>query len=269
LAIGYLDRQALTDEKFINQTLEDGVKRRLYRSGDLGRFRSDGQIEFLGRIDNQIKVSGYRIEIAEIENTIMEMPSVTATVVTAHRSEAGDYRLVAYIVASESDCVEVEKTLKSRLPAYMLPSLFVPMPKLPLTPNGKIDKSALPNPLTTQLAAGHSRVEPETDLERALACVWHEILEREGISAEDNFFEIGGNSILATRVISKIFHSFGDKLPVRYLFEFPTIQGFAEKMLAESQDSEKTLKTASLIVMIHGISEEELDQMLDNDNNTR
>lgn len=262
LASGYLNRPELTEQKFLSQSLDDGLTRRVYRSGDLGRFRPDGNIEFLGRIDQQVKVNGYRIEIPEIENAILSVPAVSQVAVTVHRNASGDNRLVAFVVSELGRCDTIGMAIQDKLPAFMLPDLYVPISAMPLTPNGKVDKSALPDPMTITRDDDVALEWPVTDMQKALAAIWKPILEQEQIGLDQDFFSIGGNSILATRVISKVHHSFGFKLPVRYMFEYPTLRSLADKMLADTDNKERYEETAGMIVMIDEMSEEELDAML-------
>jgi amino acid adenylation domain-containing protein len=228
VARGYLDRPELTAEKFIPDPIAVVEGKRIYRTGDLARYRADGEVEFLGRKDNQVKVRGFRVELGEIEAMLSAHPDVREAVVTV--SAAENDRLVAYWVGARAEQVpasELRSYLQQRLPHYMIPSFFVPLNELPLTPSGKIDRKALPVP-STELRVDKSR-EPFvcTPVEELLVHLWSEVLGVEHVGVTDNFFELGGHSLLATQVVSRVRKEFAVELPVRSLFESPTIAGFA------------------------------------------
>ncbi len=229
LARGYLGRVGLTGERFVPSPFGDGE--RLYRTGDLARWRADGELEYLGRIDHQVKVRGYRIELGEIEARLVEHDSVGQAVVVA-RDEGADRQLVAYIVG---DGVAPEPSLlrahlKHSLPDYMMPSAFVLLDALPLTPNGKVDRRALPAPEGDAVVRGEY-VAPRTPVEELLASIWCEVLKLDRVGVNDNFFELGGHSLLATRVMARIREDFGTELPLRALFEAPSLGGLSERLL--------------------------------------
>ncbi|HEX2081286.1 MAG TPA: condensation domain-containing protein, partial [Longimicrobium sp.] len=198
---------------------------RLYRTGDRVRWRADGTLEYLGRVDEQVKVRGFRIEPGEIEARLAEHPGVLEAVVLVREDAPGDRRLVAYVVG-EVAADEVREHLRRSLPEYMVPAAFVVLEALPLTPNGKLDRKALPAP---EYAAGAERyVAPRTPVEEVLAGIWAEVLKVERVGVEESFFELGGHSLLATRVVSRVRDVFAIELPLRALFEGPTVAELAK-----------------------------------------
>ncbi|CCQ61736.1 non-ribosomal peptide synthetase [Crocosphaera watsonii] len=233
LARGYLNRPELTAERFIeNPFMENFGYSRLYKTGDLVCYLPDGNIEYLGRLDNQVKIRGLRIELGEIEAQIAQYETVKEAVVIAREEIAGDKRLVAYLVPQEESTVnssKLRKFLREKLPNYMIPSAFVTLEELPLTPNGKIDRKALPDDIGTQISSDEI-VLPSTPIENLLAGIWAEILGIETVGINNNFFELGGHSLIATRVISQIRQVFKVDIPIRYLFEKPTITQLAEEI---------------------------------------
>ena len=238
LARGYFNRPELTAEKFIRDPFSGASSSRLYRTGDLARYLPDGNIEFLGRIDDQVKIRGYRIELGEIEATLGEHPRVREAVAMAREDTPGDRRLVAYVVLTQATSQKVEELrnfLKGKLPEHMIPSAFVFLGSLPLTPNGKVDRKALPVPDQTRPELEGAFVAPRTALEKRLARIWGEVLKLEKVGIHDNFFELGGQSLLATQVISRIRTAFGAEVPLRAMFEAPTIAEFAVA-IREHQD---------------------------------
>jgi acyl-coenzyme A synthetase/AMP-(fatty) acid ligase/acyl carrier protein len=234
LARGYLDRADLTAEKFIPHPFSEAAGERLYRTGDLVRFLPDGALEFLGRIDDQVKIRGYRIECGEVESVLSQHEGVREAVVMAREDIPGDKRLVAYYVAfSDLGMVthgELRNFLKERLPEYMVPSLFVELEVLPLTLNGKVDRRALPAPDKTRPELKAAFVAPRTPAEERLAAICAEVLGLERVGVHDHFFELGGHSLLATQVVSRVRQAFEIELPLRSLFETPTVAGLAENI---------------------------------------
>ncbi|PTL74929.1 non-ribosomal peptide synthetase, partial [Vitiosangium sp. GDMCC 1.1324] len=229
---GYLGRPELTSEKFLPDPFGSLPGARMYRTGDLARYRSDGNLEYLGRTDFQVKVRGFRIELGEIETVLDKHPGVRQVVVVAREDRPGDKRLVAYLTASGQQApttAELRAHLKQHLPEHMVPSTFVVLEQLPLTPNGKINRKALPAPEAPQ-DSGAEYIAPRTPTEEKLAAIWAEVLSVPRIGAEDNFFELGGHSLLATRVLSRLRTAFEVELPVRALFEAPTLSALALKI---------------------------------------
>jgi amino acid adenylation domain-containing protein len=240
LARGYLGRPELTAESFVPHPFAAAPGERLYRTGDIARQRPDGAIEFLGRLDGQVKVRGFRVEIGEIEAALREHPDLQAAAV-ADRADpgTGSRRLIAWLVARPDTAVspaEVREFLQGKIPAYMVPAAFVPLAALPLTPSGKVDRQALPEPAAEETAvgaagfagsAGIAGEAPRGPLEELLAGIWTDLLGKTGIFREASFFELGGHSLLATRAVSRVREALGVELPLRRLFEEPTLAGFA------------------------------------------
>ncbi|HYN83767.1 MAG TPA: amino acid adenylation domain-containing protein, partial [Pyrinomonadaceae bacterium] len=234
LARGYLGRQRMTAERFVPDPFATEPGARMYRTGDLARYLPDGEIEFLGRIDHQVKVRGFRIELGEIEARLLTREGVRETLVVVREDAAGDKRLVAYVVASSADAPPTPSALRrhlsEHLPDYMQPSAFVFLDAMPLTPNGKIDRKALPAPDESQAARESVYETPRTETEAALARLWGEVLGVELVGVRDNFFELGGHSLLATRVASRVRETCGVELPLRAIFESPTVAALAERV---------------------------------------
>lgn len=226
LARGYLHQSALTAERFIPHPFSEVGGQRLYRTGDRVRYTVEGEIEFLGRVDNQVKVRGHRVELGEIEAVLARHHAVRECAVVV-RDESGDKRLVAYIVSQlEQQALSTEDLrhyLGEKLPEYMTPSRFVFLEALPLTPNGKVDRRALPEPDATRDDLIVTYVAPQTPTEEMLANIWSDVLAVGEVGVRDNFFDLGGHSLLATRVMSRIHETFGVEVPLRELFEQPTV----------------------------------------------
>jgi amino acid adenylation domain-containing protein len=230
LARGYLHAAELTAERFVPDPFSIEADRRLYKTGDLARWRSDGNIEFLGRIDQQVKVRGFRIESGEIEAVLAEHPDVRDAVVVARNDAAGNMVLVGYVVPRAGRALkrsELRDHLGKKLPDYMVPSVFVPLERLPLTPNGKVDRLALPPPDQTRPELETGYVPPRTALEKQLAAIWADVLGMERVGIHDNFFELGGHSLLATRMVARVEEAFGTKLSPVAVYRRPTVAQFA------------------------------------------
>ncbi|WP_051931329.1 non-ribosomal peptide synthetase [Gillisia sp. Hel_I_29] len=216
LARGYLNNESLTKERFVSNPFIEGT--RMYKTGDLGIWNSDGTITFLGREDAQVKIRGYRIELGEIESVLLGHADIDEAVVLANDND-GVKELVAYFVSSlDHDSASLRSYLKGFLPDYMLPSYYVSMEGLPLTPNGKIDRRSLPSPEGLEISHGVEYVAPETDTEKQLVVIWEDILGKENIGVKDDFFELGGHSLKATRLLSKLHKTFDVKLALKDLF---------------------------------------------------
>jgi amino acid adenylation domain-containing protein len=220
---GYLCRPDLTAERFIPDPF-GATGERLYRTSDLARYLPDGTIEFLGRSDHQVKVRGFRIELGEIEAALTALAGVREAVVEVYEATPGDQRLVAYVAGDVAADV-LRRSLRERLPDYMVPATFMTLAALPLTPNGKVDRKALPPP--EHQRDEESYVAPRTPIEEALAGTWADLLGLERVGAADHFFELGGHSLLVVRLMARIEHLFGVKLPISALFEAPTVQRLA------------------------------------------
>jgi amino acid adenylation domain-containing protein len=234
LARGYLGRPELTAQRFVPDPYGRLSGGRLYRTGDRVRFRGDGELEFLGRLDGQVKVRGFRIELGEIEAVLGEHERVREAVVTVREDEPGDRRLVGYLVAEgEAPGVEELRThLRRRLPEPMVPTAWVVLAALPRTPNGKVDRKALPAPAGTRAGSQADYLAPRTPTEQRLAELWAGLLRIERVGVHDNFFDLGGHSLLATQAVSQIRQSFGVELPLRQLFEHPTLAELAAQVQA-------------------------------------
>jgi len=226
---GYINRPGLTAERFIPDPFGDAPGARMYRTGDLGRFRPDGTIDFLGRIDQQVKIRGFRIEPGEIESVLGSHPAIGETVVQVREESDGDRRLVAYVVPKPGPASmslrELRRHLAARLPEYMVPATFVVLAALPRTPNGKLDRKALPAPGPSRLAGAAEHAAPVTPEEKKLARLWGHVLRTERVGLNDNFFEAGGHSLLATQLVSRVREAFKVDLPLRALFDAPTVAG--------------------------------------------
>lgn len=230
----YLNRPELTGEKFVPNPLSAkfaGAKAgRLYKTGDLARWRADGNLEFLGRIDHQVKIRGFRIELGEIESVLRKHPGLRESVVVVREDRPGDKRLAAYVVRkaeAQLDGDQLRKFVRESVPEYMVPSAFVFLEALPLTPNGKVDRKALPVPEQERRSSDAEFVEPGSLVEEQLAGIWREVLGVDRVSTRDNFFELGGHSLLAIQVISRVREKLKVELPLFSLFDAPTIEQLA------------------------------------------
>jgi amino acid adenylation domain-containing protein len=236
-ARGYLGRPALTAEKFVPDALSGAAGARLYRSGDLARWTADGELEYLGRIDQQVKVRGFRIELGEIEAVLLAQPQVAEAAVIV-RGAGEDAALAAYVVpaADTVDASALREALKKHLPEYMVPGAVVVMERLPLTSNGKLDRAALPEPDASVSAQGDAAEAPCTPTEELLAGIWAEVLRAGRVGATDDFFELGGHSLRATQVMARVQEAFGVAVPLRALFEHPTVRALAARVDAARRD---------------------------------
>jgi amino acid adenylation domain-containing protein len=236
VARGYHDRPELTAEKFVTLTLPGGRRERAYRTGDVARFRADGRIDFLGRRDHQVKVRGYRIELGEIEAVLATHRGVGQCVVSAREDTPGDQRLVGYVVVTDGSPLDpeaVRSTLRSRLPEYMVPNLFVTLGALPLTPNGKIDRKALPAPQAAAPRAVEDDAEAlMTPVQRRVAGSWREILRIDRIGLYENFFDIGGHSLLLVKLHAALKREFASDLALVELFQWTTVAAQAARLSA-------------------------------------
>ncbi|NUT87299.1 amino acid adenylation domain-containing protein [Pseudomonas corrugata] len=235
VARGYLNRADLTAQKFVPDPYGSAAGDRLYRTGDLVKWLPNGEIEFLGRIDHQVKVRGFRIELGEIEAQLVSYPDVRQGVVIVREDQPGEQQIVAYLLVGEqysADPAQLRQHLAQTLPGYMIPSHFVVLEQLPLTPNGKIDRKRLPAPCVTP--PGDRHVLPGTAMEKVVADIWQQVLKLENIGITDNFFDLGGYSILATQVVSRLRKALNIDLTVRTLFEAPTIAQLVECLGSES-----------------------------------
>ena len=238
VARGYLNRPELTAERFVENTFGDDPNDRLYRTGDLVKYLPDGNLVFLGRMDHQVKLRGFRIELGEIENVLSGNGTVQNAVATLHNNE----HLVAYVAVGDTDKLaenfnaELLEYAKGLLPEYMVPSFIVPLDKLPLNANGKVDRKALPDPDVSKMQQEY--VAPSTETETVLAGIWEKLLGVERVGLNDNFFHLGGHSLLATRLMGKIREAFNLEIPLKVLFEKPTIKELVKEL--------ETAKTSEL-----------------------
>jgi amino acid adenylation domain-containing protein len=265
LARGYWNRPELTAEKFIANPFTNEPGGRLYKTGDLARYRADGNIEFLGRVDQQVKVRGYRIELGEIEAALARHESVRIAVVVVQQESPTDQRIVAYVVPEGADVPtagELRAFLLQKLPEYMVPSAFVAVRDFPLTPNGKVDRKALPSADQVLSPPQPSVVGPRTPLELALAKLWCELLKISNVGVYDNFFELGGHSLLATQLISRIRREFNVELPLRNVFERPTIESLALSILENQSRTMNSAELEKMLAEIESLSDESAASLL-------
>ncbi|HYG63468.1 MAG TPA: amino acid adenylation domain-containing protein, partial [Thermoanaerobaculia bacterium] len=248
LARGYFRRPALTAERFVPDGVSGAAGARLYRTGDLARWRAGGTLEFLGRLDHQVKIRGHRVELGEVEAALTSHPAVAQAVVAARQDPTGGQRLVAYLVGphppapspaspppspgeGEVSTAELRRFLAERLPEAFVPSLFVTLPAFPLTPNGKVDRKALPAPELVRREG--PREAPRSEVERAVAAVWKEVLGIPEVGLHDNFFDLGGHSLLAAQVHARLLRSLGRDLSLVDLFRYPTVATLARHLSPE------------------------------------
>lgn len=247
LARGYLNRPELTDERFVKDPFSEVSQARMYRTGDLARHSPDGEIEYIGRSDHQLKIRGFRVEPGEIEVAIREHPGVTDAVVVGHEDETGGKRLIAYLVGGESapSTDDLREHLRRTLPDYMVPSVFEFLGAFPLTPNGKVDRTRLALATLPATDRAREQILPRTDTERRLAAIWSRLLDVEEVGVEENFFELGGHSLMAVRLFAEIERKLRVRLPLSSLFESATISGLAE--LVEHERGADPVEWPSLV----------------------
>jgi len=235
LARGYLNQPELTAAKFVRHPFRDDQEARIYKTGDLARYRPDGSIEFLGRTDNQVKISGYRIELGEIEAVVMQHPSVRSTVVVPRQDTPGEKKLIAYVVPGEQGCstAELRAYLQEKLPSYMLPAGFVWMDSLPLSPNGKVDRALLPAPQATSGELPQART-AQSEMEREIESAWLKVLSLQQVGPDENFFDVGGDSLQLLMVHAEIQKKIESEFPLTDLFEYSTIRTLARHLAGTS-----------------------------------
>ena len=241
LARGYLNLPGLTAEKFIPDPFSSEPGERLYMTGDLARYQPDGNIQYLGRGDYQVKIRGFRIELGEIETALARHPSVVQAIVTVHEGARGGKRLISYVVAQPRctpTAIELRIFLKDKLPEHMVPTVFVMLDSFPLTSNGKVDRRALPSPGEARPELDKAFVGSRTPTEELLADIWAQVLGLERVGIYDDFFDLGGHSLLATQVVSRIRKTFQVEMPLRHLFETPTVAGLAESLELSRRDGQ-------------------------------
>ncbi|HEX7317733.1 MAG TPA: amino acid adenylation domain-containing protein [Pyrinomonadaceae bacterium] len=250
LGRGYLHRAPLTAERFVPNHFAVEPGARLYRTGDLCRFLPDGSIEFAGRVDHQVKIRGFRIELGEIESALRQHAGVAETIVVAGEAGAGEKRLVAYVTGTGDAALSVQELrahLKERLPDYMVPAAFVTLKALPLMPNGKVDRKQLPEPEQARPETESRFTAPRTHVQEMLADIWTEVLRVERVGIHDNFFELGGHSLMATQLVSRVRKTFRVELPLRALFDTPTVAGMAsavQRLMLDEQAQQPPITAA-------------------------
>jgi amino acid adenylation domain-containing protein len=265
LARGYLNRRELTKEKFIANPFSTDPASRLYKTGDLARYSPDGKIQFLGRIDHQVKLRGYRIELGEIEAVLGQHPAIREAVVLAREDNPGDRRLVAYIVtaaASVPSANDLRSSMQQQLPEYMLPSAFVFLDTLPLTPNGKLDRKALPVPDQCRPELKNPYVRPRTPVETTIAEIWAEVLKLTQVGVHDNFFDLGGHSLVAVQVISRIRNFLHAEIPLRTLFENPTVATLAAQVAPIQTRNAASEEMMDMLADVESLSDEDAQRLL-------
>ena len=263
VARGYVNHPGLTSEKFIPNPFSDDPGARLYKTGDVVRYRLDGNIEFLGRVDNQIKIRGFRVELEEIEQALRTHEGVNDCVVVLR--EENDKRLVAYVVAEKETpptISELRNFLKAKLPSYMLPAAFEMIDAVPLMPNGKIDRQALPEPQSRQ-EVDDSFVAPQTPIEELLAAAWCDVLGIERVGIHENFFDLGGHSLLAAKAVSNVRNILDVQLGMVDVFQAPTIASLATLLYPRVAQKESQSDLAKLLEEITNLSDEEAQRRLD------
>ena len=274
VARGYLSAPELTAERFVANPFATHPGKRMYRTGDLGRIRPDGLIECLGRSDGQVKIRGHRIELGEIESHLRQYPTVKEAVVLARNDDAGQQRLVAYLTTTtpsdQSDpqlAASLRSYMKDHVPDYMVPSAWVVLDRLPITSNGKLDRRALPDP-QERSASTNEYEPPHTEIEKTLAQMWSQLLRVERIGLDDDFFELGGHSLLAMQVIVRLQSSYSIQIPLRLLFDCPTVRTLAERIDALRYENlltelESGADNQELLESVTSISESRVQELIE------
>jgi len=263
LAAGYWREPELTKARFLLDP--NGGDQRIYLTGDLGRMEPDGCLFHLGRRDFQVKIRGYRVEVSEVEMALLEHAAVKEVAVASREVQSGDRRLVAYFVPTGQPAAgvrELRNFLKDRLPDYMIPSAFVMLRTLPLTPNGKVDRLALPEPEKSRPELGTPFVAPSTPVEEELSRIWAEVLSLDQVGIRDNFFDLGGHSLAAARVVSQVIKQFQLELPLQSLFQSPTV---AEMAMIITENQAKKVgqeEMARMLAELEPLSDEQAEQLL-------
>jgi acyl carrier protein len=261
LARGYPGRADLTATRFPpNPYGQAGT--RLYRTGDLARYLDDGNVVYIGRSDDQVKIRGHRIEPGEIASVLLTHPALAESVVLLRQDAVGDPCLVAYLVRKtpELSAGEIRQFLAARLPAYMLPARYLFLTSLPLTASGKVDRRALPLPDAGQEVRETRYVAPQTPVEDVLARVWADVLHITQIGTDDNFFEIGGHSLRATRLVARLQDIFSIDLPLKYIFSYPTIARLAQTL--QQEHGQMLTTTAELFLMVADLPDDRVEALL-------
>jgi acyl carrier protein len=263
VARGYWQRPELTGERFITDPFVRGA--RVYRTGDRARYLADGRIEYLGRVDRQVKIRGFRIEPGEIESALVEQNTVREAVVVDREDTPGHRRLVAYLTPRDGarvDSRDIRKALQTKLPAYMVPFAFVVLDELPLTAHGKIDRNALQAPGAARLEVETTYEPPRSAVERVLADIWRQVLSVERVGLRDNFFDMGGHSLVAMQMVSRVREEFAIDLPIAAVFSAPTVAGLAESMHQNGANRDTLERTAEVILSTANLSDDELEALV-------
>ena len=258
VARGYLNRPELTSERFVPGRFRGVAGTRLYRTGDLARYRPDGVLECLGRVDQQVKVRGFRIEPEEVEAELGRQPSVRQALVVAREDRPGDRRLVAYVVprdGTEPVVDDLRSALRRTLPEYMVPTAYVLLREFPLTSSGKVDRRALPAPGREERKEERGYLAPQTETERAIAGIWQELLGVRAVGSYDNFFDLGGHSLLATQLLTRLRRQFEVDLPLETPFEAPTLEGLAVAVLQWKADQADDELLAQMLTELEELPE--------------
>jgi acyl carrier protein len=264
LARGYLNRPELTAEKFISNPFSREPGARLYKTGDLARFLPDGNLEFLGRADQQVKIRGVRVELGEVEAALVQHAALQEAIVLAWEDESGDTRLAAYVVADQHPLPsirELRSFVQQRLPHYMVPSAFIFLDALPLSPHGKLDRHALPAPDRAKSEQGNAFVAPRTLVEAEVARIWAEVLRLPQVGIYDDFFELGGDSLKATQIMSRLRDTLQVELPLRTIFEAPTVEGLGGVLTRRPIEEAAPEDVARLLAKLEAISEETTEHL--------
>jgi len=256
LARGYRNRPDLTSSRFVPNPFDARGGTRLYRTGDLARFRPDGSVEFLGRLDRQVKIRGFRIEPGEVEAVLRGCPGMGQAVVTVREDIPGEKQLTAYYVRRAGDeAPDIRQYLEERLPGYLVPSSFVELDAIPVTANGKIDELALPKPGRVERIDGGA--EPRNAVEKVLAGIWAEVLNVDSVGVHDHFFrDYGGHSLLSVSLVARIREALQTDLPLRAIFEAPTVRGLAERLLSNPKEAVRIQTVAELFLRFIDMPEE-------------
>jgi acyl carrier protein len=266
LARGYLRRPGLTAERFIPDPFSNRPGGRLYKTGDLVRYRSNGSLDFLGRNDEQVKVRGFRIELGEIEAVLRQHSGVREAAVVTREDTPGEKRLVAYVVPEPEMPLtlgQLNHYLQARLPHYMIPAPIVTLEQLPLSPNGKLDRRALPAPEADLLDREARYMPPRNAVEEVLAGVWAEVLRVERVGIYDDFFSLGGHSLLATQVVSRLRELLAVEVPLRVLFEAPSVAALAEYLQQARQTPPQEIDEGISRIPMLSRGESDVDQLLE------
>jgi acyl carrier protein len=258
LSPGYWRMPDLSKAKFICNP--EGGDKRIYFTGDIGRMRPDGCLFHLGRKDFQVKVRGYRVEIAAVQKALLDLENIREAVVVDREDSIGEKRLIAYLVCdtlSAPSVSSLRRALLLKLPDYMIPSAFVILDAFPLTPNGKVDRRALPPPGRSRPTLENPYVAPRSPVEEALVEIWAEVLDLDHLGINDNFFELGGHSLLATQVITRVINTFRVKVSIRSLFQAPTVADMAVVIVQNQLEKAESKDLESLLAELEALSDEE------------